>query len=53
MTKSEKLRTALKLHLAGVQMKKLQLRRKNPNASPERLQTLYSQWIRTSNVLSK
>ena len=33
ITKVQKLQTACKLHMAGVQMKKLQLRRKYPNAS--------------------
>lgn len=49
MTKSEKLQTAFKLHMAGVRMKKLQLKRKKPNATPEEIQELYSKWVRVSN----
>jgi hypothetical protein len=50
MTKSQKLRTALKVHIAGVKMKKLQLKRKNPNATPEEIQVLYAKWVRSCNV---
>jgi len=45
VTKSQKLRTALKLHISGVKMKKLQLKRKYPNATPEEIQVLYAQWV--------
>ena len=37
MTKSEKLRTAFKLHTAGVHMKRLQLKRRNPTLTPQEL----------------
>ena len=49
MTKSQKLRTALKLHVAGVKMKKLQLKRKHPHATSKEIQALYAQWVRSSN----
>lgn len=51
MTKSQKLQTAFKLHIAGVQMKKLQIKRKHPDATPEEIQILYSKWVRSSNPL--
>ena len=51
MTKSQKLRTALKLHIAGVKMKKLQLKRKYPNATPKEIQVLYAKWVRSRNVV--
>jgi len=48
MTKSEKLRTAFKLHTAGVQMKRLQLKRRNPTLTPQELDQLYQEWLRSS-----
>jgi len=49
MDKSQNLRTAFKLHKAGVQIKKMQIKRKHPHASTEELRKLFSEWIRTSN----
>jgi len=46
MTKGQKLLLALQLHDLGVEMKKMQLKRKNPTATPAELQELYSQWVR-------
>ena len=50
MTKAQKLLTAFKLHDLGVEMKKMQLKRKNPTATPEELQMLYSQWVRSRRL---
>jgi len=50
MTKAQKLLTAFKLHDLGVEMKKMQLKRKNPHATPEELQMLYSQWVRSRRL---
>ena len=51
MTKAQRLLTAFKLHMTGVQMKKMQLKRKHPNSTPEEIQILYSKWVRENNPL--
>lgn len=51
MTKAQRLLTAFKLHMTGVQMKKMQLKRKYPHSTPEDIQILYSKWVRENNPL--
>ena len=51
MTKAQRLHTAFKLHMTGVQMKKMQLKRKYPHSTPEEIQVLYSKWVRENNPL--
>jgi len=47
MTKAQKLRTALDLHDAGMEMKRLQIARRNQNASKEELEALFQSWLAT------
>jgi hypothetical protein len=45
--KAQKLRTALNLHDAGMEMKRLQIARRNKSASTEELEALFQSWLAT------
>lgn len=42
-----KLRVAFELHEAGVQMMRLTLQRRHRGASPQRIEELVGEWLRT------
>jgi hypothetical protein len=43
----ERLRLAFDLHEAGVSMMRARLRREHPDASPEAIERLLGEWLRT------
>ena len=45
MSKAEKLLTAFHLHNAGVEMKRLQIARRNRGASEEEVERLFRIWL--------
>ena len=47
MDKAQKLRIALDLHDAGMEMKRLQIARRNKSASREELEALFQSWLAT------
>ena len=46
MSKAQKLLTAFALHDAGMEMKRLQIARRNINASKEELELLFQAWLK-------
>ena len=46
MSKAQKLLTAFTLHDAGMEMKHLQIARRNKNASKEELEQLFQDWLK-------
>ena len=46
MSKAQKLLTAFTLHDAGMEMKRLQIARRNKNASKEELEQLFQDWLK-------
>lgn len=44
-TPAERLRIAEEMHLEGLEMKRQQFRRANPNATPERIEELLQEWL--------
>ena len=47
MSKAQKLLIAFALHDAGLEMKRLQIARRNKNASQEELEQLFQVWLKT------
>jgi hypothetical protein len=46
MSKAQKLLTAFALHDAGMEMKRLQIARRNRNASKDELELLFQAWLK-------
>lgn len=49
MSKAQKLLTAFALHDAGMEMKRLQIARRNRHASKEELELLFQAWLKKQN----
>lgn len=45
LSKAEKLLCAFSLHEAGIQMKRLQLQRQNPDLSLDEIEQLLKEWL--------
>ena len=50
MSKAQKLLTAFALHDAGMEMKRLQIARRNKNASKEELEQLFQDWLKKQKL---